>query len=339
MPCRTSISLRRRIMTITCRSLFPRQLCRRLRRWTRGALNFRGPGISAFSVYSLRCSAAFRACTAVGHHAAKQPFVDEISGLVSRLLVGPLEFPVLCLWQCDSGTSAIEALLVCSSASAIALNEVPARVHADRPLELELASVGLFAGNGTAESLASWLCAHACLAIALEVPGPPREEVSLSVSARPTGGGWIARALVRPSAWANAKSVTLVSLSLAGRPLPSDCLPATLRVGFNHSRAPAGAVHAAAKAGDVAALQAALDAGGSTEEADTVRGGGRGERIRGREPHHHPMSWCAGRLDALPLGRRQRQPRGPPHSPSGRCQPGCNNQGETTIGGAAGNVE
>ena len=38
----------------------------------------------------------------------------------------------------------------------------------------------------------------------------------------------------------------------------------------NHSPAPEGAVFAAAWAGNVASLQAALDAGGSTEEADEV---------------------------------------------------------------------
>ena len=40
---------------------------------------------------------------------------------------------------------------------------------------------------------------------------------------------------------------------------------------YNHTPAPEGAVFAAAKAGDVLALKAALDAGGSTEEADKVR--------------------------------------------------------------------
>ena len=61
-----------------------------------------------------------------------------------------------------------------------------------------------------------------------------------------------------------------MSLSLVGRPLPCDCLPATLRVGYNHAPAPMGAVYGAAKAGEVPALQATLDAGGSTEEAEEV---------------------------------------------------------------------
>ena len=83
--------------------------------------------------------------------------------------------------------------------------------------------------------------------------------------------------MLLPGPWkADAASLTVVSLSLAGRLLPSDCLPATLPVGYNHAPAPAGAVLAAANASDVPALRAALDSGGSTEEAGEVRGGGRG---------------------------------------------------------------
>ena len=176
----------------------------------------------------------------------------------------------------DSATSVIEARLVSPYASSFAMTAVPARVHADLPLELELAAVGLVAGNGAAVSTASWISAHACLAIAVAVPGQPRVEVSFAVSARPSGGGWILRALVCPAAWADAVSVTVVSLSLAGRPLLCDCLPATLRVGYNHAPAPVGAVLKAAQAGNVRSLQAALDAGRSAEEAGEVRGGGRG---------------------------------------------------------------
>ena len=186
---------------------------------------------------------------------------------------------------CDSGTSAVEARLVCPYANALSLTGVPARVLADRPLELKLAAVGSGAGGDTAQSIASWISAHACLAIAIDLAGQPREEVSLLVEARASGSGWILRAFARPSAWADAASVTVVSLSLAGRPLPCDCLPATLRVGYNHAPAHAGAVLAAARAGDVVALQAALDAGGSTEEAGEVRKGrsADGRAIGGRE--------------------------------------------------------
>ena len=173
-----------------------------------------------------------------------------------------------------SATFAIETRLVSPSASEFALNRVPPLVHADRPLELELAAVGQSAGAGAAESVASWISAHAVLQISVEAAGQPEGEVSLRVKARPSEGGWIARVLVCPAYWANAASVTVHSMSLAGRPLPCDCLPATLRVGYNHAPAPEGSVLAAAVAGDFQALQEAIEADGSTEEAGEVRGGG-----------------------------------------------------------------
>ena len=52
-----------------------------------------------------------------------------------------------------------------------------------------------------------------------------------------------------------------------------------MRVGYNHAVAPAGAVHAAAMAGDMPALQVALIAGGSTEEADAEVRGGDGQLV------------------------------------------------------------
>ena len=170
-----------------------------------------------------------------------------------------------------SATSAVKARLVSPSASALALTTVPARVHANRPLEVELTAAGLGVGAGAAESVASWISDHVLLQISVEAAGQPRGDVSVRVKARPSEGGLIIRALVRPAAWADAASVTVESLSLSGRPLPCDCLPATLGVGYHHDPAPAGGVFEAGKAGNVAALQAALDACGSTEEADEVR--------------------------------------------------------------------
>ena len=93
-------------------------------------------------MYSLRCSAASPASTDAGHCATKRLSTNEISGVVSGLPIGPLEFPALVMGKCDSGTSAIEARLVSPCASTFAMTRVPAFVHADRPLELELASVG-----------------------------------------------------------------------------------------------------------------------------------------------------------------------------------------------------
>ena len=170
-----------------------------------------------------------------------------------------------------SATFALETRLVSASASEFALNRVPPLVLADRPLELVLAAFEQGAGAGAAESVASWISAHALVQISVEAPGQPRGQVSVRVKARPSEGGWNVRVLVRPASWANAASVTVVSLSLAGRPLPCDCLPGTMRMGYNHAPAPEGKVLAAAKAGDVPALRAAIEEGESTEEADAVR--------------------------------------------------------------------
>ena len=81
----------------------------------------------------------------------------------------------------------------------------------------------------------------------------------------------------------------------------------------NHAPAPEGAVMAAAKAGNVRALRIALDAGGSTEEADKVRGSMVGGTTLTCPPTPHaPSSHClysaAGRLDCPLLGRMQRPP-------------------------------
>ena len=278
-------------------------------------------------IFSMRCSATAPTPPVSGQHIAPQLFTYAVVGLTFTLPVGPLEVSALGMEPCDSATSGIEARLVSPSASALVLTRVPFRLHADRPLELELAAVGPGAVDGAAESIASWISAHACLAIAVEVPGQPRGEVTLPFSARPCDGGWIARALVRPASWADAASVTVVSLSLADRLMACDCLPATLRVGYNHARVTDGSVFAAAKVGDVAALQAALDAGGSTEEADEVRGGRVAccdttmqlydHRLLGVLPFllpfystaGHPRSWplsIASRPSARSCGRRQR---------------------------------
>ena len=240
--------------------------------------------------------------------------------------------PALFMEPFDCATSAMKARLVCpfASAFAAAFTMVPARVHADRPLEVELAAVGLGACDDNAVSIARWISSHAHLVIAVDVPGRPKAAYEIPLSARPShGGGWMARALIRPAAWANADSVTVVSLVFAGRPLPCDCLPATLPAGYNHAPAPAGAVMSAAKAGDAKALEAALEAGGSTEEADTVRGEEE-EEEGGAAPFPSSLRppTAIERLEFLSLGRRRRPPRDPPHTSCGRRKPGREKQGE-----------
>ena len=140
------------------------------------------------------------------------------NALLSTL--GMLENPALCMEPCVWST----ARLVSPSASTLALSRLPGSLHADRPLEIELACKGYdSSGSASTASVASWLSAHARLSV--EIGGQP---LSAPVSVRPSGGGWMARALIHPGAWCNAFSVSVVSLVVAGRPLPCDCLPATL---------------------------------------------------------------------------------------------------------------
>ena len=146
---------------------------------------------------------------------------------------------------------------------------VPPVMLVDRPLEIELKSTDL---HQEIHPLASSLIATHCrLSVAVENGKQPPIAISSSVSVRMSGGRLFARALIHPARWIDATHVTVISLALAEKPVACDCFPFTMRVGYNHAPAPAGALLAAADAGDLAALQAALDAGGSTEEADQVR--------------------------------------------------------------------
>ena len=269
------------------------------------------------------------------------PYTHAAVESQAAISVGPHEIPELCMGLCDRTTSSIDARLVAPSASSLCITRVPSDFYADRPLTIQLAVAGLCVDAPMAASVAAWLSMQILLHITVDKTGRPCSSYTVPVSVHPSrGGGWIARAIIRPSAWADAASVTVVSLSLAGRPLHSDCLPATMRVGNNHAMAPAGAVFAAAEAGDVAALQAALDAGGSTEEASRVRV----RRAVGAccAPFclSRSVAPClfvpllfsaAGRLDWRSLGRPRRPPRGSPHAPGGWRQPKRSRRGEDGV--------
>ena len=97
----------------------------------------------------------------------------------------PLEIIALGVEPCDSATSTIEARLVSPSANDFVVSRVSPRVHADRPLEFELAAIGLGLGAGAKVPVASWISAHALLQITVDIPGKPRGEVSVLVKAHP----------------------------------------------------------------------------------------------------------------------------------------------------------
>lgn len=197
--------------------------------------------------------------------------VLSVKAMASTLPVVPLVMPEIGMEPCLSPISAIEARLVNPSAGAIVLNRVPPVVQTHQPLEIELVTAGPRPDTMEAASVAHCLSKHAHLSINVRAHDHSLNSELVQLSVRPTSEGWVARALVHPASWAGAAFVTVESLSLAGQPLPSELFPATLRMGYNHAAAPEGLVFFAGQAGDVRALQAALDAGGSTEEAESVR--------------------------------------------------------------------
>lgn len=232
------------------------------------------------------------------------------AALTSVLPAGPLEIHDLDVEPHNSPTSAIEARLISPSASALVLTRLPRRLlpAADRYLKFKLADVGLDTSASGAASVARWICSYVLLSITVEVAERRHVSYCVPVTARRSDDGWVARALIRPETWSNAASVTVVSISLAGRPLSKGLqVPATLQVGYNHAPAPAGAVLAAAEAGDVPALQAALVAGGSTEEADYVRGGAN-EEYNGERGYLTPPPPAIACIHSKPLRREDGLP-------------------------------
>ena len=190
--------------------------------------------------------------------------------VASSLPIDPKEVPDLAIIPYASFTSPIDVHLdQISPTSSTVLVRIPLVVHVDRPLELKIAKFCRRLGSCTpAQHVRLLMNVTPCTYFS-----SCQFSVPIALRLCPSDGDWVARALVHPATWADAASVTVVALTLAGRPLTCDALPATLRVGYNHTAAPALAVYRAAKVGDVPALQAALDAGGSTEEADGVGGG------------------------------------------------------------------
>ena len=193
----------------------------------------------------------------------------------SSLFVGPLGVRELLVAPFPSPTSAIEARLVSPAPSDLRLTRVPTRLQSDQPLQIEFLLFGLGAGSSPASI--DWLSDH--ILLSLTISGESQTSLSVRFSLRLLGSVWVARALIRPTLWDKAASVTLVSILLAGHQVPSEFLPRTLQVGYNHASDPEGMVFEAAKAGNVPGLQGALDAGGSTEEREQVRGGDSGDGV------------------------------------------------------------
>lgn len=190
--------------------------------------------------------------------------------MVFATSVGPVELPQLRIEPRQTSASAIEARLINPSTYALVVTSASRVIVSNRPLEIQIAHEGSHSDESTAAYLAQSISAHARLELVVEAKSRPSVMFTVETSVRPTEGGWIARAQLYPASWADAASIRVTSLTIADRPVACSFFPASVRVGFNHASAAAGAVLTAAKAGDVTALKAVLEAGGSTEEADKV---------------------------------------------------------------------
>lgn len=199
-----------------------------------------------------------------------RPLACEVIALASALPAGPLEVADLLIQPCHRHDSTIDAFLTNPSAHMFLLGRMPHVLPNDQPLEIALRAATDHAGGRAAASTARSISTHSLVIVVVETMGT-LHSLSAQVSVRPSGDSWVARALLRPAGWIGASSVTVISLSILGRPLHFDGLPVSLRVGFNHTPAPEGAVIAAARSSNLPALRALLDSGCSTEEFDKVR--------------------------------------------------------------------
>ena len=193
--------------------------------------------------------------------------------MVAELVLSdaPLEATALDVEPSIHSSSVIEARLVSHPSTSVSLTSVtmPPRAHADRPLEIALAFTSSRPDPEAASSFARCIAGRGLVSLVIEATGVPR---AVPLSVRPSGRGWIARALIDPASWADATSVTMESISLAGWLLACDCLPATVRVGYNHAAVLGKAVrNFASGRAYLPELKAALIAGGLTDDVDEVR--------------------------------------------------------------------
>ena len=201
------------------------------------------------------------------------PLTREAAAFASATSEGPVEVPQLSIEPRQTSDFAIKARILSPSTYSLVVTRVPRVFLANnQPLEIHVSHAGSHSDASTAACLARSISAHARLALVVETKTKSSVKLTVETFMRPTNNsdGWVVRAQLCPASWANAASVSVASLTIADRPVPCSLFPASVRVGFNHASVAAGAVLAAAKAGDVTALQAALEGGGSTEEADKV---------------------------------------------------------------------
>jgi hypothetical protein len=117
------------------------------------------------------------------------------------------------------------------------------------------------------------------LRVRVVLSSDPRTVLTYTVEPSASAPGCVTISVPVPDGVALGSLVTLRSALAAECDVQLGESPLCMTVGYNHAPAPEGPVMAAAEAGNVPALRAALDANGSTEERNRVSGCG--------------VSWCA----------------------------------------------
>ena len=216
----------------------------------------------------------------------------EVASLCAFLPVGPVEISVVDVL--DDPARPTSARLSAPFLDDLTLVYEKSVLLPNSPLDFGLGGDSSTMGLESLSALASCLDTHLRVTIHPDLSTTScdamRHTLVAPVSARVTnaGAGVRVRVLALPAAWSEATHMTTRFMDLAGiRLLPP---PESVRVGFNHSRAPVGRVFMAATNNDVPALVAALIAGFSTEEADNVGSGYRRCRVRNRFPCISPFS-------------------------------------------------
>ena len=200
-----------------------------------------------------------------------EPLAYSVAALVT-VPVYPVE--VTSVEILDDSTSPTGARLFAPHLDDLTMTSSPKTLLPDHPLELHFslpACIGV--GSGSNSAVARAISTHLRVSINWQVAATSGECARMSpVAAITCDGYWRTRILQSPSVWAKASAIDLDRVTVDSAPVAMGQVPVTVRVGYNHSIAPAGLVLAAATNGDVPALWAALGDGGSTEES-AVRGG------------------------------------------------------------------
>ena len=168
------------------------------------------------------------------------------------------------------------ARLYASSLCDFVLQTLPKIIFRGHPLDIYLAlfsklEPSILIGPASAAAVDRAVSAHMIVTLGLHFnTAEEARTISTRISCTVCDTRLRIRILQSPALWAAADHISLQDIRFAEALQWAGRLPATVRVGCNHSLAPEGGVYLAAVSGNVAALLDALADGGSTEEANDV---------------------------------------------------------------------